>query len=62
MIFLVSAIIIFIVSFILAILSYKSELSVPEHLKNLKITRKKTISGVILFLKNKIKHYSSSAS
>ncbi len=58
-----SIIILLIVSFFLAIRSVNRELSVPEEVKNIKIVRKiKGFSGVILFLKEKIVHYSSSSS
>lgn len=53
-------ILLFIISFLLALRSVDKELSVPKELKNLKIKRDK-ISGVILFLKKKIVHYSSSS-
>lgn len=55
--------IILIVSFFLAIRSVNRELSVPEEVKNIKIVKKiKGFSGVILFLKEKIIHYSSTSS
>ncbi len=58
-----SIIIILIVSFFLALRSVNRELSVPEEVKNIKIERKlKGFSGVILFLKEKIIHYSTSSS
>ncbi|OGG06081.1 hypothetical protein A3D05_04245 [Candidatus Gottesmanbacteria bacterium RIFCSPHIGHO2_02_FULL_40_24] len=55
-------ILMFIVSFLLAIKEAKSELSIPEEIKKIKIRRKKPLSGVILFLKEKIIHYSSDSS
>lgn len=57
----VAIITIFIVSLILAVRSVDKEMAAPEEVKNLKINkRKKVKSGVILFLKEKIIHYSSS--
>lgn len=53
---------IFIVSLALAIKSSRKELSVPHEIAHLKIKRKKKLSGVILFLKEKIIHYSSGES
>ncbi len=50
-----------IISFIQAVRSVEKELSVPLEVKKLKIKRNK-ISGVILFLKKKIVHYSSRVS
>lgn len=52
-------IILFIISVFLAVRSVDRELAVPLEIKKLKIPRKKKISGVILFLKEKIVHYSS---
>lgn len=57
-----SIIVLLIISLILAIKSMSRELSVPEYVKKLKITKKKRIYGVILFLKEKIIHYSSTSS
>lgn len=62
MIILVSAIILFLLSFFLALKSVGSEFSAPEEVRKLKVARKKKVSGVILFLKKKIIHYSSSSS
>lgn len=56
------AIFILILSFILAISSVKKELSVPEEIKKIRITKRKKLMGVILFLKDKIVHYSSDSS
>ena len=56
----INVIIIFFVSLILAIYAAKSELSVPEEVKKIKIKKRKKLFGVILFLKEKIIHYSSS--
>lgn len=62
MIVAVSLIVVLLISFILAIRSVNQELSVPKEVRAIKITRKKKISGVILFLKKKIIHYASSSS
>lgn len=57
----VAIITIFVVSLILAVRSVDKEMAAPDEVKNLKINkRKKVKSGVILFLKEKIIHYSSS--
>jgi len=58
----VIAVIIFIISLLLAIRDINRELSVPKSVANLKIGKKKALSGVILFLKKKIIHYSSGSS
>lgn len=50
------------VSIILAVRDAKEELSIPNSIKNIKIKRKKGISGAIVFLKEKISHYSSDSS
>lgn len=55
-------IIILIISTILALKDVKSELSVPSAVANLKIKKKKGLSGVIIFLKKKVIHYSSDSS
>lgn len=57
---LISVIIILLISLLLAIGSARGELSVPEEVKKIKIRKRKKLSGVILFLKEKIIHYSSS--
>lgn len=57
-----SIIVIFIISIVLAIRSSRDEFSVPDELTKLKIRRQKPVSGVILFLKKKIVHYTSSIS
>jgi len=62
MILLLAVIFIFIVSFILAIRAADKELSVPREVKNIKVKRKHGISGAIIFLKEKIIHYSSKSS
>lgn len=62
MIFSVSVIILFLISFILAVRSARTELIPPREVNNLKITKKNKISGVILFLKKKIVHYKISSS
>lgn len=54
--------VLFIISLFLAIRASTHELSVPIEVKKIKISRKIGISGVILFLKEKIVHYSSSNS
>ncbi|MBM3284022.1 hypothetical protein FJY90_07335 [Candidatus Gottesmanbacteria bacterium] len=59
MIILISAVIIFIISLLLAIKSVASEFSAPAEVKGIKISGKKKLSGVILFLKKKIIHYTS---
>lgn len=62
MILLVAGVVLFIVSLILAIRAADTELSVPEEVKHLRLPRPQKISGVILFLKKKIIHYSSDSS
>lgn len=53
----------FIISFILAVRAVGHELTAPDVVKKIKIKRrKKGLSGVILFLKEKIVHYSSDSS
>ncbi len=59
MIILISALVIIIISFLMAIRSADHELSVPKEVSKLKIGKKKNMNGVILFLKEKIIHYSS---
>lgn len=54
--------VILIISIVLAIRAYGDEFSVPDEVSKLKIQRQKSVSGVILFLKKKIVHYSSSTS
>jgi hypothetical protein len=61
MILAISIIIIFIISLVMAIRSVEHELSVPKEVKNIKIRKNEGLSGVILFLKKKIIHYSSSS-
>ena len=56
----ISIITIFLISLFLAVNAVKSELSVPEEVKKIKIKKRKKLFGVILFLKEKIIHYSSS--
>ncbi|OGF99165.1 hypothetical protein A2Y99_04980 [Candidatus Gottesmanbacteria bacterium RBG_13_37_7] len=58
----VSIAVIFIFSFVLAIKASEKELLPPEEIRSIHITKKKKISGVILFLKQKIIHYSSDSS
>lgn len=58
----VSLIVIFLISFIWALRSVNQELSVPKEIRSIKITPRKKIRGVILFLKKKIIHYTSSSS
>lgn len=62
MIIVIAGIFLLIISLFLAIVAVQAEFSVPDEVKKLKIKRKKKISGVILFLKKKIIHYSSSSS
>jgi hypothetical protein len=62
MIIIVPIIIILIISFIWALNSVNKEMSVPDEVKNIKIPKARKISGVILFLKEKIVHYSSHSS
>lgn len=62
MIFWGSILVIAIVSIILAVKSAGHELSVPREVSSLKIEKKKSTFGVILFLKKKIIHYSSESS
>ena len=62
MIFWLSVVTIFILSVWLAIRASAKELSVPEHIRKIKIRQKKGLSGVILFLKKQIVHYSSDSS
>lgn len=61
MIILISAIVLAIISVILAVRSVEHELSVPSEVVKLKIPRK-TVSGVILFFRRKIVHYTSKSS
>ena len=51
--------IILVVSFFWALKEVNKELSIPEKVKKIKIRKKKGLSGTILFLKEKIIHYSS---
>lgn len=53
---------ILIISFLLALRSAEHELSTPKEVTNLRISKREGISGVILFLKEKIVHYSSNSS
>ena len=53
---------ILIVSLLLAIKDASAELSIPESVKKIKIKKKKKLSGVIIFLRKKIIHYSSDSS
>lgn len=62
MITLLSIIVIFVISLIMAIRSAEKELSVPHEVKNIRIRKKQGLSGVILFLKEKVIHYSSKSS
>lgn len=60
MIFLLSVVTIFFTSLFLAVYGLKKEWSVPEEVKKIKINKKRRgLSGVILFLKEKIVHYTS---
>lgn len=61
MIILFPAIIIAIISVLLAYRSVEHELSVPSEVAKLKIPRK-SVAGVILFFKRKIVHYTSKSS
>ncbi len=61
MIILISIILIVIISVLLAVRSAEHELSVPKEVIGLKISSK-SVSGVILFLKKKIVHYTSESS
>lgn len=58
----ISLIIIFIFSLILAIRSAKHELSIPKEVLALKKKQTNIFGGVILFLRDKIQHYSSDSS
>jgi hypothetical protein len=62
MIILISAIVIIIISFIMAVRSADHELSVPKEVSKIQIKKKNNMNGVILFLKEKIIHYSSDSS
>lgn len=62
MLLVISIAVIVIISVILAVRSVEHELSVPEEVSGLKITKRKQIAGVILFFKKRIVHYSSSSS
>lgn len=62
MIFWWSILIILTISIILAVRSVEHELSIPKEVSDLKITKNAPLSGVILFLKKKIVHYTSSES
>lgn len=57
-----SILVILVISLVLAIRAAGHELSVPREVSNLKIARKKSTSGVILFLRKKIVHYTASKS
>ncbi len=61
MIILFSIIVIAIISVLQAYRSVEHELSVPKEVASLKIPQK-SVSGVILFLKQKIVHYTSKSS
>ncbi len=61
MIILISIVVIAIISVLLAYRSVEHELSVPSEVVGLKISNK-SVSGVILFLKQKIVHYTSKSS
>lgn len=61
MIILISIILIVIISVLLAVRSAEHELSIPKEVIGLKISPK-SVSGVILFLKKKIVHYTSESS
>lgn len=54
--------VIFIISLILAIRDAYKEKVILDTVKKLKIKKKKTIAGVILFMKKRISHYSSDSS
>ncbi len=62
MIILISGIVIFLISLLLAVRSVRKELSVPEEVKKIKIPRTPKWFGTIILLKDKIVHYSSSTS
>lgn len=62
MIFWIGLIIIFFISLIMAILSVKKEMIVPEDVKNIKIRKGNGLGGVILFFKRKVVHYSADSS
>lgn len=57
----VSLIILFI-SILMSVKAVRSELTIPDAVKKIKIRKKKGLSGVILFLKKKVTHYSSGSS
>lgn len=59
MTFVICLITIFLISLILAVRSFNEEMSVPESVKKIKIRKKKGLSGVIIFLKEKVVHYKS---
>lgn len=59
MILALSILIILIISIILAVRSVDHEMTIPKEVVNLKIRKDKKTSGVILFLRKKIVHYSS---
>ena len=61
MVIILSAVIIFLFSVILAIVSSEKELGVPDEVKKMSVGKKRGLSGVILFMKNKIVHYVSSS-
>lgn len=58
----ISILVITVLSVILAVRAAGHELSVPSEVAKLRIKKRKGIAGVIIFLKKKIIHYSSSAS
>lgn len=49
-------------SFLFAVREYNKEKMTVEKVRKIKIKRKKTLTGVILFMKKKIAHYSSLSS
>lgn len=51
-----------VISFILAVRSIDKELNLPKEVKNIKIQRKKGLSGSIVFFKSKSVHYTSKSS
>lgn len=58
----ISIVFIAFISVILAIRSVEHELFAPKEITGIKITQRKPISGVILFFKKRIVHYSSNSS
>lgn len=54
----IAAVVILIISFVWALLTSGRETSVPEELKRIRVSaKKKKMSGVIIFLRDRVIHY-----